>query len=76
MMFPHDIETQLRGTFGNAHIEVLDTTGTLDHFEVMIESPLFKGKSLIEQHRLVKGALHDAILDGRIHAISIKTKII
>ncbi|MDX1918122.1 MAG: BolA family protein [Candidatus Caenarcaniphilales bacterium] len=44
------------------------------HFTVEVESELFRGKSLIAQHRLVHEAL-EAELKDKIHALAIRTKI-
>lgn len=44
------------------------------HFQVEISSSLFKGKSLIEQHRMVNEALRE-LLETEIHALQLKTSI-
>lgn len=43
------------------------------HFNVSIVSTAFAGKSLIERHRMVYGALGDA-MQQEIHALSIQAK--
>lgn len=64
------LEQTLRGAFPDAALEVLDTTGTDDHFAVTIASARFAGMSRIAQHRLVHEALGDTV--GReIHALSL-----
>ena len=68
-----DIETILESKMPGAVIAVQDLTGTSDHFEVRVVWQVFRGKSLIEQHKLVNQALEDALEDGRIHALKIKT---
>lgn len=55
-------------------VEVLDRTGTGDHFQVVVESPRFLGLSLVEQHRLVYDALAGPLADGTIHELRIRTK--
>ncbi len=40
------------------------------HFRVLVVSPLFTGKSRIERHRIVNGALA-AELKGGIHALAV-----
>jgi len=40
------------------------------HFRVLIEAPIFAGKSRIERHRLVNAALA-AELRGKVHALAI-----
>ena len=45
-----------------------------EHFEAEVTCPQFEGESLIAQHRLVYGALGDAMYK-RIHALQLKTYI-
>jgi stress-induced morphogen len=66
--------TQLiRARIPDAVVGVVDRTGTMDHFNVTVRSKAFAGKSLIEQHQLVYGALREALADGRVHAVELKT---
>jgi len=66
--------TQLiRTRIPDAEVGVVDRTGTMDHFNVTVRSKAFAGKTLIEQHQLVYGALRDALADGRVHAVELKT---
>lgn len=68
--------TQLiRTQLPDAQVEIFDRTGTMDHFNVTVRSNAFAGKTLIEQHQLVYGALKDALKDGRVHAVELKTLI-
>lgn len=55
-------------------VEVEDMRGTGDHFDVLVESAAFAGKSLIDQHKMVFAALRPE-MDGRIHAVQLKTKV-
>ena len=57
----------------DAQVQVDDLTGGGDHFTIVVASPIFHGKTLIGQHRLVQQSLQQALDDGRIHAIQIKT---
>jgi len=52
------------------YIKVLGDDGT--HFEALIVSPAFEGKSMIKQHQLVYAALGDR-MRAEIHALSMKT---
>ncbi len=65
----------IQEAFPGAEVAVFDTTGTLDHYRVYIASPAFAGKNLIEQHQLVYSALDEALKDGRVHALEIKTAV-
>ena len=64
----------LKGAIPGAVVEVSDMTGTKDHFQVLVTSSAFEGKSLIEQHQMVMQPLKEHIADDTIHALSIKTK--
>jgi stress-induced morphogen len=72
MMEPKDVERKLAEAFPDADIELVDLTGTKDHFQARIVSSVFDGKSPIEQHQLVYRALGDA-MSGPIHALALKT---
>ena len=76
------IETILRGRFQPAHLEIRDdsaahaghagATSGGGHFEVLIVSAAFEGKTLLDRHRMVNEALREMI--GReIHALGLKT---
>ncbi len=65
----------LKSAFPDADIAIFDKTGAMDHFRLWISSKAFEGKNLIEQHQMVYRALDDAMKDGRIHAVEIKTDI-
>ena len=43
------------------------------HFSLMIESPLFAGKSRVDRQRMVYAALGD-LMDERVHALAIKAR--
>jgi len=65
----------IRETLPDAQVRVVDLTGTMDHFEVLVRSNAFAGKSLMDRHRLVEKALKQARDDGRIHALAIRTDL-
>ena len=56
----------------DSKVEVIDTTGTNDHFSVVVISDSFEGLSLIEQHQMVYKAV-GAYMTNEIHALEIKT---
>ena len=62
------IESGIPGT----RAEVIDTTGTNDHFSAVVISESFGGKSLVEQHQMVYKAVGDH-LTREIHALQLKT---
>jgi stress-induced morphogen len=72
MIEPAEVERLLRARFSDAQLELVDLTGTQDHYQARVVSSAFAGKSLIEQHQLVYGAL-GAAMSGAIHALALKT---
>jgi stress-induced morphogen len=69
------LESLLREAFPDAgELEVVDRTGTGDHFHVTVTSGRFDGLSLVEQHRLVYDALAEPLRDGTIHELRITTR--
>ncbi|MGR4065523.1 MAG: BolA/IbaG family iron-sulfur metabolism protein [Vulcanimicrobiaceae bacterium] len=63
----------IRNALPDATVTIQDRTGTMDHFNVSVRSNAFRGKTIIEQHQLVYGALKAALKDGRVHAVELKT---
>ena len=72
MVTPEEIEALIRGGLPDADVDVIDETGGGDHFQALVISPSFAGKSLVERHQSVYGALQGA-MQGRIHALALKT---
>ncbi len=68
-----EIEALIRTAIPDAKVEVSDMTGTGDHFEICVVSKAFRGKPLMEQHKMVFSALEKE-MDNRIHAVKIKTR--
>lgn len=77
------IEAILRGRFRPARLEIRDDSAAHaghagaasggGHYDVLIVSAEFEGKSLLDRHRLVNEALRDLI--GReIHALALRTR--
>jgi len=60
--------------FGAAHASHYE--GDSGHFRVKIVSPVFAGKTLIEQHRLVNECLSEDLQTERIHALSLSTHVL
>lgn len=48
------------------------TKGEGDHFEAVVISPLFDGKTLLEQHRMVYATLGER-MGHEIHALALQT---
>jgi stress-induced morphogen len=72
-MEPDAIARLIRQQLPDAQVHCEDLTGTRDHWRVTVTSEAFRGQPLLAQHRLVKAALHEKMLDNTIHALSLKT---
>ena len=72
MVTADEIKARIEQALPGATAEVVDTTGTSDHFRAEVAAPQFAGLSLLQQHRLVYAAVEQD-LGGAIHALSIKT---
>ncbi len=69
MTDPDQIKTWIEGGLACDHVEV---QGDGHHFEAVIVSSAFSGKSRVQQHQLVYRALGDR-MRAEIHALSMQT---
>lgn len=73
-MDPEKLKSLIEGNIEEAAVSVQDLTGTRDHFRVVVESPAFAGKSLVQQHQMVYAAVGDHMTNA-VHALSIETRV-
>jgi len=66
---PEQIKSWIAGGLSCEHVDV---KGDGHHFEAVIVSPAFRGKSRVQQHQLVYAALGER-MQADIHALSMKT---
>ncbi len=74
-MKPEIIKKRLIEAYPEGTVEVVDLTGTEDHYEVLIESSTFAGLTRIQQHQNVMAIFAPELKTGEVHALSIKTKV-
>lgn len=67
-----EVKALIQNGLPGAVVEVYDTTGGGDHFEALVVSEIFEGKTSVERHQVVYGALGDAMRQ-RVHALALKT---
>jgi stress-induced morphogen len=67
------IEARIRAALPDAAVTVRDTTGGGDHWSAVVVAAGFEGKSLVERHRLIYGALGDW-MRAEIHALALTTQ--
>jgi stress-induced morphogen len=75
-MTPEQMKSRLQTSYPDGKIEVVDLTGTNDHYQVLIVSQTFKGMSRIQQQRHVMDVFGAEIKTGEVHALTIKTAIL
>ena len=69
MLMPETIESYLRQGMNCEHVQV---AGDGQHFEAVIVSPEFRGKTRVQQHQVVYRALGNR-MQAEIHALSMQT---
>ena len=70
MVTPESIQHNIAQGIATEHLSVVGDDGT--HFEAVIVSEAFSGKSRVQRHQLVYQTLGDR-MRAEIHALSIKT---
>jgi stress-induced morphogen len=73
-MKPDDIKQLVKEALPDASIELVDTAGDGDHYSITVTSAAFQGKSRVEQHRMVTGAL-GAKMGTTLHALQVTTRV-
>ncbi|HEX8103425.1 MAG TPA: BolA/IbaG family iron-sulfur metabolism protein [Solirubrobacteraceae bacterium] len=73
MLTTDDLKARIEGSIPDSRAEVVDLTGTGDHFRATVVSPAFSGLSRIAQHKLVYDVF-GADIGGPIHALSLSTR--
>ena len=68
-----EIERRILSALPGARVDVRDTTGGGDHYEVVVISERFRGLPPLKRHRLVYAPLSD-VLGGALHALALRTR--
>jgi acid stress-induced BolA-like protein IbaG/YrbA len=71
MISPAQVEAMIQAELPDAQVKVMTNDG--EHYEVIVISPVFEGKRLVQQHQLVYKAIQQEMLSGAIHAMAVKT---
>ena len=69
MVFTEDVKRYIEQGLACDDVEV---EGDGQHFEAIVVSPEFRGKTMVQQHQLVYKALGER-MRSQIHALSMKT---
>ena len=67
-----EIERMIKAALPDAVVEIKDLAGDGDHYAATVTSEAFRGKSRVQQHQLVYGALGGR-MGGVLHALALTT---
>jgi stress-induced morphogen len=68
------IELMIREALPDAKVEIQDLAGDGDHYSATVVSSAFRGKSRVQQHQMVYGALKGR-MGGELHALKLTTAV-
>ena len=68
-----EIEVLIKESFPDAIIEIQDLAGDGNHYSATVISSQFRGKTKIEQHKMVYNSLQGK-MGNELHALALKTK--
>ena len=68
-----EIEKFIKESLPDAYVDIQDLAGDGNHYSATIVSSIFKGKSKIEQHKIVYNSLKGK-MGNELHALAITTK--
>jgi stress-induced morphogen len=72
-MTADQMRQRLLQAYPDGKVDVVDLTGTQDHWQVLIQSSAFKGLTRIQQQRHVMAVFDAELKTGEVHALTIKT---
>ncbi|WP_373537399.1 BolA family protein [Microcoleus sp.] len=73
MVTPSQVAEMIQTGLPDAKLKIDDLNGGGDHYQVRVVSAAFEGKSRVQQHQLVYGALKQAMASEAIHALALET---
>jgi stress-induced morphogen len=71
-MAPQDIVRLIQDGIPGAQVEIEDLAGDGDHYAATVVAAAFAGKSKVQQHQMVYGALGGR-MGGVLHALKLTT---
>ena len=71
-MDAREIERLIKLHIPDAEVTIRDLAGDGDHYAATVVSPVFRGKSRLQQHQLVYQALGGQ-MGGVLHALALQT---
>ncbi len=71
-MDPGEIETLIKEGIPGARVTIRDLAGDGDHYAAEVVAEAFRGKSRVQQHKMVYDALQGK-MGGVLHALALQT---
>ena len=71
-MSASEIEQAILAAIPDAEVSIQDLAGDGDHYAARVVSAAFKGKSRVQQHKMVYEALSGR-MGGALHALALQT---
>jgi stress-induced morphogen len=68
-----EIEKLIKDAFPDAEVTIEDLRGDGDHYAAQVISSAFEGKTRVQQHQMVYGALKGK-MGGELHALALQTQ--
>lgn len=69
-----EIERLIKQALPDAKVVIVDLAGDGDHFAARVASKAFRGKSRVQQHQMIYGALQGQ-MGGALHALALETTV-
>ena len=69
-----EIEALIKAALPDARVTIRDLAGDGDHYAAEVVSESFRGKSRVQQHKLVYDALRGN-MGGALHALALQTSV-
>jgi stress-induced morphogen len=73
-MNPADIEGMIKAVMPDAQVRIEDLRGDGDHYAAYVVSAAFRGKTRVQQHKMVYDALQGR-MGGQLHALALQTSV-
>lgn len=73
-MSAKEIEKMIRESLPDAEVTIKDLAGDGDHFAAYVVSESFRGKTRVQQHKMVYDAL-GGNMGGILHALALQTAV-
>lgn len=73
-MVGSEIERLIKQALPQAQVIIVDLAGDGDHFGACVVSEAFRGKSRLQQHKMIYDALQGH-MGGALHALALETSV-